>query len=276
MAGLAGGERVKLPKSGAAFMEGTESGRIDGAQMSAHASLPPILLIVFLATLVRSTFGFGDALVGMPLLALVTSLRAATPLMGFVGPTIAIGLLAREWRRIDWKSAVGLIISTLAGIPFGLFLLKRVDENIVNLVLAVVIIAFSLYSLIKPGLLRLTSDRPAVFFGFLAGILGAAYNTNGPPVILYGALRGWKPESFRATLQGYFLPTGAAILVGQGLAGMWTATVVTTYLYALPLIALGIVAGLTLGRKIPANKFNRYIYGMLFVLGIVLLIKSIS
>jgi len=244
--------------------------------MTAPASLPLILLIVFLATLVRATFGFGDALIGMPLLALVTSLRVATPLMAFVGPTIAIVLLARDWRRIDWKSAVGLILSTLAGIPFGIFLLKRVDENVVNLVLAAVIIVFSLYSLIKPGLLKLTSARPAALFGFLAGILGAAYNTNGPPVIIYGALRGWKPESFRATLQGYFLPTGGAILIGQGLAGMWTRTVVTTYLYALPLIGLGIVAGLALGRRIPANKFNRFIYGMLLVLGIVLLIKSIS
>ena len=244
--------------------------------MTADIPILPVLLIVFLAALVRSTFGFGDALVGMPLLALVTSLRIATPLMAFVGPTLAVLLLIKEWRRIDFRSAWRLILSTLAGIPFGLFFLKRVDERVVNLVLAAVIILFSVYSLVKPGRLKLKSERPAAAFGFAAGILGAAYNTNGPPVIFYGALRGWNPESFRATLQGYFLPTGGAILIGQGLAGLWTKPVVMTYLYNLPFILMAVIAGTKLSRKIPSGKFNRYVYGLMLSLGIVLLIKAVS
>jgi hypothetical protein len=212
----------------------------------------------------------------MPLLALVTSLRIATPLMAFVGPTLAVLLLIKEWRRIDFRSAWRLILSTLAGIPFGLFFLKRVDERVVNLVLAAVIILFSVYSLVKPGRLKLKSERPAAAFGFAAGILGAAYNTNGPPVIFYGALRDWNPESFRATLQGYFLPTGGAILIGQGLAGLWTKPVVMTYLYNLPFILMAVIAGTKLSRKIPSGKFNRYVYGLMLSLGIVLLIKAVS
>jgi len=243
--------------------------------MTFDVPILPVLLIVFAATLVRATFGFGDALIGMPLLALVISIREATPLMAFIGPTIAVVLLIKEWHHINLKSTLTLIVSTLVGIPIGLLFLKHIDENIVSLVLAVVILLFSLYNLIRPGLLRLKSDRPIFLFGFLAGILGAAYNANGPPVILYGALRGWKPESFRATLQGYFLPTGGAILVGQGIAGLWTKTVVTAYLYSLPLVAVAIFMGLKLSRKIPPEKFNRYVYGMLLVIGMILLIKVI-
>ncbi|MCJ7563715.1 MAG: sulfite exporter TauE/SafE family protein, partial [Candidatus Aminicenantes bacterium] len=170
--------------------------------MTFDVPILPVLLIVFAATLVRATFGFGDALIGMPLLALVISIREATPLMAFIGPTIAVVLLIKEWRHINLKSTLTLIVSTLVGIPIGLLFLKHIDENIVSLVLAVVILLFSLYNLIRPGLLRLKSDRPIFLFGLLAGILGAAYNANGPPVIVYGTLRGWKPESFRATLQG--------------------------------------------------------------------------
>lgn len=36
---------------------------------------------------------------------------------------------------------------------------------------------------------------------------------NGPPLAVYGSLRRWSPQRFRATLQGYFLP---ASLVGLG------------------------------------------------------------
>jgi uncharacterized membrane protein YfcA len=146
----------------------------------------------------------------------------------------------------------------------------------VDLILALVLIGFSLYSLVKPALHRLKSDKWAFLFGFIGGILGGAYNTNGPPVILYGILRGWKPESFRATLQSYFLPTGGAIMIGQGLAGLWTKTVITTYIYSLPLVFLAIFLGLKISRKIPAEKFNKYVYVMLLGLGIILLIKVIA
>jgi len=244
--------------------------------VSAEIPILIVLLIVFFAALVRSTFGFGDAVVGMPLLALFIPLKIATPLMGFIGPTLALPLLVREWRHLHPKAALRLIVSTLAGIPFGLFYLKEMNEKTVTLVLAAVIILFSSYSLFRPGLLRLRSDRAAVPFGFVGGVLGAAYNANGPPIVFYGALRGWRPERFRATLQGYFLPTGAAVAFGQGIAGLWSRSVIVTYIYSLPFVVLAIFLGSKLGRRIPEPKFNRYIYGLLLAIGIVLLVKVLS
>jgi uncharacterized membrane protein YfcA len=244
--------------------------------MAADIPILPVLLILFLSTLVRSTFVFGDALVAMPLLALIIPIKTATPVVAIIVPTIAISLLIKEWRHIDLKSTLKLIISTLAGIPFGILYLKSIPENIVNLFLALVLIVFSLYSLVKPALPRMKSENWAFLFGFIGGILGGAYNTNGPPVILYGILRSWKPESFRATLQSYFLPAGGAIMIGQGLAGLWTKTVLTTYLYSLPLVFLAIFLGLKISRKIPAEKFNKYVYVILLVLGLILLIKVIA
>jgi uncharacterized membrane protein YfcA len=237
--------------------------------------LLPVIAIVFAAALVRSTFGFGDALVGMPLLALVIPLRAATPLMAMVAPVLSVGLLVREWRHIDFRSSMRLVLSTVAGIPLGLLILARVEEKPVNLVLAAVIILFAAYSLARPGLLRLRTEAAAPVFGFVAGILGAATNTNGPPVVLYGALRGWQPEAFRATLQSYFLPTGLAILAGQGIAGLWTRPVVTAFLASLPAAVLAVVLGAALGRRIPAARFQRYVYLLMLALGLVLLIKNL-
>jgi len=242
----------------------------------ADSQLLPVLLILFLSTLVRSTFGFGDALVAMPLLALVIPIRTATPVVALIAPTIAIILLIKEWRHIDLRSTMKLIISTLVGIPMGILYLKQIQENVVNAVLALILIIFAIYSLARPALHSLKSDRWAYLFGFIGGILGGAYNTNGPPIIFYGILRRWKPESFRATLQSYFLPTGGAIMVGQGLAGLWTKAVLTTYIYSLPLVFLAIFFGLGISRKIPAQKFNKYVYIMLLGLGIILLIKVMA
>ena len=74
--------------------------------MAADIPFLPVLLILFLSTLVRSTFGFGDALVATPLLALIIPIKTATPVVAIIAPTIAISLLIKEWRHIDLKSTL--------------------------------------------------------------------------------------------------------------------------------------------------------------------------
>lgn len=237
-------------------------------------SLIVILPVIFTATLARSTFGFGDALVAMPLLGMAVGLNIATPLVGLMGITISSTILIRHWRDVHLKSVWLLILSTLIGIPVGILLLKGVYENAMKMVLALVIIIFSLYKIFNPKLCALTNDKLAFTFGLLAGILGGAYNTNGPPIVIYGTLRRWNPEKFRATLQGYFFPTGSMIALGHCFGGFWTKTVLLNYVVSLPVILIAILLGGKLNRKIPKDKFDNYVYICLFVLGIVLLINT--
>jgi uncharacterized membrane protein YfcA len=238
-------------------------------------TLQIVLPIIFISTLTRSTFGFGDAVVAMPLLSMAIGLSTATPLVGLMGITSSITILIRNWRHVHLKSLWPLIISTLIGIPIGVLLLKGVYENVMKIILAGIIISFSLYKILKPRLFALENDKYACIFGLLAGILGGAYNTNGPPIVIYGTLRRWQPENFRATLQGYFLPTGSMIALGHCLGGLWTRTVLMNYLISLPIILIAIFAGSKLNSKIPMGKFDNYVYICLVILGLVLLINTI-
>ncbi|MBN1938268.1 MAG: sulfite exporter TauE/SafE family protein [Candidatus Aminicenantes bacterium] len=235
-----------------------------------------ILAVVLLASLVRSVFGFGDALVGMPLLALFIPMTSATPLLALVGPTLGAILLVRGWKHLDLKNTSALIVGTLAGIPIGLLFLKSMDNRFVSLALGLLIILFSFTGLLRPGRLRLKTGKSAPAFGLAGGILGAAYNTNGPPIALYGALRGWSPDEFRANLQGYFLPTGLAIMVGQGAAGLWSGSVFRFFLESLPIMIAAVWAGERIGRKIPAAKFMLWVYGLVFLAGAALLLKTLG
>ena len=203
----------------------------------------------------------------MPLLAMVVNMQVATPLVAFAASTIAITILLGGWRSVDVKAAWRLIVSSLVGIPIGLFFLKTAPESMIKAALGVVLIAFGLYNLIAPKLTRLRSDKLAYVFGLIAGVLGGAYNTNGPPVVIYGTLRGWSPESFRTTLQCYFLPTGGLILVSHGLAGLWTPEVLRLYAYALPVIMLAIFLGGRVSKAVSGGRFNRIVYACLVVMG---------
>jgi len=234
-----------------------------------------ILGVIFFSSLCRSTFGFGDAMIAMPILAILTGIKTATPLVALIGTTIAISILIRHWPQVNFRSAWRLILSSLVGIPVGLLFLKNVNEDMVKFILAFFILFFSVFNLVKPEL-YLKKERYVFVFGFLAGILGGAYNTNGPPVIIYGTLRKWNPANFRATLQGYFLPTGGAILIGHAITGLWTTTVIKYYVFSLPIVFMAILLGNYLNRKLRRESFTKYIYTILIMLGIWLIVNSLK
>lgn len=90
-----------------------------------------VVLVIFLATLIRSTVGFGEALVGVPLLALRVPVAVAAPLAVVVSILIAGLIVAQDWRDIEVRSAGWLVASSLFGIPLGLLLLTLVDDHVV-------------------------------------------------------------------------------------------------------------------------------------------------
>lgn len=228
------------------------------------------ILILFGATLVSSTFGFGSALFSMPLLTLLLGLPTATPLFGLVGPTIATIILALNWQQVETGSAWRLVITTFCGIPIGIALIKIFPGNFITHLLGLCLIGFGCYRLLQFQLPKLDSSAWALPFGVIAGILGGAYNTNGPPVVIYGEMRRWSPAQFRATLQSYFLPTGLGILLSHALAGLWTAEVFRLYLISLPGIFGAIALGGWINQHLPVVRFQTLLSGLLILLGLLL------
>src|ERR1700722_17729195 len=150
-----------------------------------------VVTVIFVATLIRSAFGFGEALIAVPLLALLIPVEVAAPLAALVSITVAAVVLVQDWRKVHVGSAGWLILSTFVGIPLGLWLLIAAPEAVVKALLAVFIIGFSAYCLASRKLFELKNDRLAWVFGFVAGVLGGAYGMNGPPLVIYGTLRRW-------------------------------------------------------------------------------------
>ncbi len=234
-----------------------------------------IILIVLLASIIRSAFGFGDALIAMPLLAFFISIKTAAPLVAMIGLTISIIILAKNWKKAYTKGLWVLILFCFLGVPIGVFALKYLDERIVKLILSIIIITFSAYNLFKPKLLLLKNNNLIWVFGILSGFLGGAYNTNGPPVIIYGRMKGWEPVNFRAILQTVFLPTNIMIIATQGLGGFWSRDVLSYYLMSLPVIIFGTMAGSFIFKRIDSQK---YIFGidlLLILVGLLLFITTI-
>ncbi|MBS1800178.1 MAG: sulfite exporter TauE/SafE family protein [Acidobacteria bacterium] len=241
------------------------------------ATTAGILGVIFLATFIRSAFGFGEALVAVPLLALYLPLKVAAPLAVLVSITIAAVVVVQDWRRIHMRSTGWLFGSTLAGIPIGLWLLASTHQMAVKIALAAVILAFSFYSVIGRRPPELTTDSRGwlIGCGFCAGVLGGAYGMNGPPLVIYGAMRRWSPQHFRATLQGYFLPASIVGMAGYWVAGLWVPAVTRYYLLCLPVLLPAIWLGRLVNHRMHGDSFLRYVYLGLMGIAITLLVQAV-
>jgi uncharacterized membrane protein YfcA len=222
--------------------------------------------------MIRSTFGFGNALLAMPLLSLLIGVREAAPLVALVGTLVSLAMLLRGWREVQWKDLSGLLLASLLGMPLGLLLLTAMPEELVKSILGLILIGFGLYQLLGVSLPRLDAEWLVLPFGFLAGVLGSAYNTNGPPLIIYGVFRGWDRDQFRASLQGFFLISNLLIITGHGLSGLWTPRILTVFLFSLLPVLGAVYLGERVAARFSQETFKRIIYYLLVLLGLLLIL----
>jgi uncharacterized membrane protein YfcA len=180
-------------------------------------------------------------------------------------------LLTTKWEKIEWSAAGYMLAGSLLGIPLGVYALMNVPESAVKFVLAVVVISFAVYTLTRPPLAKLNSNVPGLGFGFIAGILGGAYNTSGPPLVIFGSLRQWPAERFRITMQAVSFPTSIVVAGLHSSKGLWTPWVVQSFLVALPFLIVAVWLGREINKRIDDRRFSRYVSCLLLVIGTVLI-----
>lgn len=244
-----------------------------------------IITVMLIATMVKAVFGFGEALVAVPLLTLFIGVKTATPLVALMTTTTTAALVWQNRRNIEIGSVWRLILAAVIGVPFGVYFLRVVPEEVVTIGLGIILILFGGYFLLHPITLKrinptaagegdqLKNERWAYGFGFVAGLLGGAYTVGGPPVLMYGSLRGWSPEQFRAGVQSSYLPISILTLISHGAAGLWTVPVVQTYLLMIPIGLIATTIGNRLNHRLPAQQFRGLVYGLLVILGILMLVR---
>jgi uncharacterized membrane protein YfcA len=233
-----------------------------------------VVVTVLVAAFLQSLSGFGFAIIVMPLLTLFLGVQTAAPVVALVGLTVYSINLVRFRRAVNAGEVLRLGAGAILGVWLGLWLLANVDEAIVERLLGLILMAYATYAWLSPASLRTLSRRWVYPAGFLAGCLGGAYNTPGPPVIVYGSLRRWPKDEFRAGLQALFFISAVPVVASHLLAGHVTRQVFTFYLVALPALALGILAGARLDSRVDRERFRRLVLAMILVLGLSLLLGA--
>lgn len=234
---------------------------------------PFVPVIVFAAIGVQSTVGFGLGLIAMPLLSERLDPVHAAMLVALIALTAEPIILLRYRGALRWRAIMRLLVGSLVGIPLGVLIISRIDSAILLAILGVVVVGYALYGLLNLRLPTLRSEWWGIGFGLTSGVLSGAFNTGGPPYIIFGTCRRWQPDEFKANLQTLFLVSSVVVTTAHIAAGHLTGDVLRGYAVSLPALLIAAIVGFWLSRRINAAAFRRIVLVLLLIIGVRLLLS---
>ena len=242
--------------------------------MDDPAVISAICVAVALAGCVQGLSGFGSGLVLVSTVPWFIDITLAVP---FAAVFSYLTVLAMAWRHrqdVRFSYALPLILGLFPGIPLGMAFLQGVDPVLATGVLGVILIAYATWSLRRGEKSSVrVSPRWGPVFGITGGILGGAFNSSGPPVVLYATLQDWDKGETVGTLQAFFLCQGALTISGFVYKGLITTETLTWNLWMLPVLVFGIWIGDRLHHTIDEATFRRVVLIGLMAMGGAFLVR---
>ncbi len=228
-------------------------------------------VILLLASFAQGLTGFGFALISIPLLSLLIDVKHAVPLGALCGLVINIYLAVELNEHIKYLELKNLILGAVIGIPIGVIFLTQANTDLIKDILGVVILVFVLFSITNVFKRSGLNRRWGYLFGFLSGIFGGAFNTNGPPILVYFYLQGWDKNKQKASITGFFIITTIIIVSSHFISGLTTVGVLKDFIIYLPFILIGLIAGSRLFKKVSTEIFQKIIMVGLLAISILLI-----
>jgi len=230
-------------------------------------------LVTLLSEIVGTVGGFGSSVFFVPVAQWLYDFKSVlmlTALLHNFGNTSKIILF---YKGIDYRLLLVFGVPSVVMVIAGAFLTNYVSFKYSELILAIFIVAFSVFMFLKPDFQLPVSNTSAVAGGSVAGFLAGFIGTGG-------AIRGMSLAAFNLP-KNTFIATSAAI--------DFFVDISRTFVYAgngyfqkqhwllLPLLLVAAFAGSYIGKlilkKVPQHAFRKIVLVMLFIIGITMFTK---
>lgn len=215
----------------------------------------------------------------MALLPWMAGYRFAVAFVAVFALVVNFALLLRYRRHFDKRVAAPLLVGALIGAPLGSAVPTWIDAPLALRLLGVFVTTYAAVRLLtrrRPaGAVRTTRrfDPWGVVCGAAGGVLGAAFNTGGPPAVVYGTARRWSPGVFKATLQAFFLTITALQITAFSATGVLTGETLRANAIVFPVLAAGLWVGARLSDRLDGPTFEVLVLVALCALGIAYIVQ---
>ena len=231
----------------------------------------------FAGSMVFGLTGFGAALITIPVATHVVPLPFALALFALMdlGNAFRIGFESpRNAVRAEWMRLVPMIV---VGTALGVTLLVNLPRRWGMLALGIFVLAYAIYSLVRPEPRATTGRGWAWVAGFAGGLTSALFGAGGPPYAIYLSRRGLSKAQLRATL-GFATLTSISLRVAAFLLsgilldwGVWIAL-----LAVLPAAWVGLSLARRVFHRISRDALLRAVSAVLLVSGASLVLRALG
>lgn len=236
-------------------------------------------IALLVAAFVKGATGLGFPLIATPTIALLLDIRAAVTVL--ILPNLFMdsaqvirgGVPYEVLRRFS-----SLIAPTIIGVFLGTMILVRTPLWLLNFCLGLMVLIFVVLNLLKldftvsPSLEKILSP----FFGFLSGFLNGMTNAAGPTLAIYLYSLKLEKRDFVKVIATIFVITKVSQLVAISTWNLFNRETMILSIQVLLFTLIGFYAGIKAQDQINQRNFNRGLLMLLFVVGVILLTRSLT
>lgn len=222
----------------------------------------------------KSGFAGGAGVVAVPLLALIIPITEAVAMM--LPLLLLMDIKTIHYYRAFADKAVlkRVIPAAIVGITIGGWLLGKVSAQALQVILAVISILFASWHRLSPWLAKTIGS--SAFWGTLSGLSSTLIHAGGPPINIYLLGQQLSKQIWLATAAVFFGVMNLIKLVPYTLNDQWNVGNLTAAAALIPIAYFGVWLGKELQQKLSEEKFVQACRILLFLSGVMLLLKSYS
>ena len=229
--------------------------------------------------LINGLAGFGTALFAlgfwlqiMPPVQAVSMVVVMSVASGLQGVWLVRNSISNQPRRL-----VRFLLPALPGIPLGVAALSFVPVDVLKITIAGFMLLYGGFFSLRSTLPKFERPTPIAdcFVGFLGGLLGGAASLSGALPTMWCAMRPWPKAETRAVLQPFNVTVLGLTLILFATKGAYTWDVLKLIAIALPVTMVSAQIGITIFKRLNDDQFRRLIIALMFVSGLVLLLREL-
>ncbi len=227
-------------------------------------------IVVFLTNIIQAITGFAGTVLAMPFSIQLVGKPFAKPVLNAIALLVCIIVVIRNFKKIDWKCLLEIVLFMGIGMVAGYFLEKYLYSKWFLKIYGIIIVFVAIYYFFVDEPIKLPRPVGWVIM-FLSGAIHMIFVSGGPLVIIAAKNRIKDKDSFRATLSMVWVILNSAILVTDAVGGNFSLDQLYMLLILIPTVILSIFIGKLALKKMSNNVFMKLTCALLFISGFTLI-----
>lgn len=228
-------------------------------------------IVAFLSNIIMVITGFAGTMLAMPPSMLLIGVNEAKAILNVMGWLSCVWVVIRDYKYIDIKKFLKIIIVMFIGMVVGIQLFKIAPMNFLLTAYAILIILIALKKLFIQKEIKVPQSLMIIVL-LVAGLVHGMFVSGGSFLVVYAVTVLSDKNEFRATVSAVWVLLNGYLMFDHFMQGFFTPDVIRMTVICIIPLAASVIIGNKLHDKINQQAFLKLTYILLLIAGIMLIV----